>query len=109
MFVEVEDGNTVEVGSCDVPFGFEWGWNMATGGSRYPWGGCGGWLATFCLLTERCSSDASALEWETGARLLLPGVSSNSSVVENQDKGAVTMFLIVAIIDPDLGGGCRLV
>lgn len=105
-FIEVKGGRCV--GSCDVPSCFERGWNIFGGGSRYPWC-CGCGLATLCLLKERCSSNASALGWETGARLLLPGVSSNSSVVENQERGAVTMFLIVAIIDPDLGGGCRLV
>jgi len=96
------------VESCGAPSRSGRGWNIVGGGSRYAWG-CGGGLATLCLLTERCSSDPSALGWEAGTLLLLPGVSSNSSVVENQDRGAVTMFLIVAIIDPDLGGGCRLV
>jgi hypothetical protein len=76
-------------------------WNIEDGGSRYPPSRCnslGGLCTLMRLVRGALSSSSDAGSIGTAAsRLRLPVlslVSSKSSVLANQESGAVTMFLI---------------
>lgn len=96
-----------------------WGWNAEAGGSRYGTGVvaamCGGLGLRTRMRLFSCgraasssSSSSSSVCDEGMGRLRLPLDESRSSVLANQDKGAVTMFFMVPSKDSERARGFGL-